>query len=389
MRVLAAALFLLVQLTAVCRAQWSAQPGETVRDAFGPVVGERASVCRGACGAGCPASCAEQVAYECSAPGRLRKVRIYECGTHQGCREHDDCLDRCLQRNVAGFDCQASCHREAVSTYGIETAGSWAAGGGPFDGDPIVFEYTRQSPGAPEAAYRCPEGARRECSGAAGRCVDSAGASIAPVFDSYPAGGPGDMRIAGFRSGRVCQGSAGPSGVCEPAVNIQVTGDEPCRSGGAETGCTWYGFELDYENADASQPLLCTSAGGEEDFLGGVVAGALAAAPANRNNELGAALGHLQDQLAGGSSLKDVLSGISIKPIGQPGSPSPAPQEELPPPPGVPGSVELAAASGHLLVPMYEKREGATPGTVVVREVRCTHRGEPVLEATFRLSFSR
>ena len=74
-------------------AQWSAQPGETKRNAFGPLRGDKTKVCRGACGAGCPDTCTEDVSYECIDSTRLRRVETYECGTHRGCREHDDCLD--------------------------------------------------------------------------------------------------------------------------------------------------------------------------------------------------------------------------------------------------------------------------------------------------------
>ena len=56
--------------------------------------------------------------------------------------------------------------------------------------------------------------------------------------------------------------------------------------------------------------------------------------------------------------------------------------------PGAPRSVQLPSASGRLLVPMYELRDGGAPGSVVVRKVRCIQNGSPVLETTFRLHFS-
>jgi hypothetical protein len=54
-------------------------------------------------------------------------------------------------------------------------------------------------------------------------------------------------------------------------------------------------------------------------------------------------------------------------------------------PPPVPKTVDLPARSGHLVVPMYEIVGASGSGTVTTREIRCTHRGVPVLEATFRL----
>jgi hypothetical protein len=105
-------------------AQWSAQPGETKRNAFGPLRGDKASVCRGACGLGCPAGCTEEVTCECVDSTQLRRVESFECGTQQGCREHDDCLDTCSQTGLASAECQTRCHDEAVESYGLEAGAS-------------------------------------------------------------------------------------------------------------------------------------------------------------------------------------------------------------------------------------------------------------------------
>lgn len=369
---------------ATAQAQWAAQPGARVRNDFGPSQGEHSTVCRGACGRGCPSSCDRSVAYECVGGEALRRVEIHECGTHPGCREHDDCLDRCLTRQAAGFDCQAECHGRAIEEYGFEQATSWATGGGPYDGEPIVFEYTRDAPGAPEAAYRCPEGARRSCSGTAGRCLAAGGTEAEPIFDSYP---DSAVRVTGFRAGRLCQNGT-RSSVCEEAIDIRVTGEDLCDHGRARSACTRYGFEFDYGGADPSRPLLCSSKGAGEDFLGSLVAGALGSMPADRDTELGAALGQIQDQLASGSSLQDVLSGFSVTPNGEeeeatePASPPP------PPPPGLAPETELPAPSGHLVVPMYELADENSGSSILTREVRCTLGGAPVLETTFRLHFT-
>jgi len=149
--------------------------------------------------------------------------------------------------------------------------------------------------------------------------------------------------------------------------------------------CTWYGFEFDYAGADPNHPLLCSSAGGEEDFLGGIVSDVIRAVPAQPGTELGDLLGHFQKELQRGGSLADVLSGISITPHGGTtvGGAPPDPVQQ----PGVPREVALAAPSGRLLVPMFEIIDGSAREPVVVREVRCTHRDLPVLETTFRLHF--
>lgn len=363
--------------------QWARQPGERVRNHFGPTVGLVASACRGACGGGCPSSCEATVTYECTAPDSLRRVRTYSCGTHAACREHDDCLDRCRERAARGLDCDAVCHKEAIQRYGFENATSWIGGGGPFGATPITFEYTRDTPQGPEPVFRCPGGSQPACSGGAGRCVTSAGLEVSPVFDRY-VGGTGTARVSGFRSGRVCRDGAGVPGVCEEAIDIDVRGDARCEQAGASKPCSWYGFEFDYANASPGVPLVCSTSAADEDFLGGVVKRALTAMPADRSTELGAALGHIQGELGRGRSLTDVLSGIKVTPAGG------APVGGAPPAgaaPGVPPSVPVPTARGHLVVPMYEMADTAAPGSVLVREVRCTQNGSPVVETTFRLHF--
>jgi hypothetical protein len=366
------ALFVLAVSTASgSGGQWSRQPGERVRDSFGPTGG----ACRGACGMGCPtSSCALTVGYECAGGDRLRRVRTYVCGTHQGCRAHDDCLDRCRQQRAKGLDCEALCHTEAVEQYGVETATSWGMGGGPFDDRRITFEYTRDAPDAPEPLFRCPAGAQLGCGSPAGRCVTADGTEAAPVFDAYAAGaGASGMHVSGFESGRLCGGGA-EAAVCEQTVDIDVTGDR-----------TWYGFEFDYSGADPSAPLRCLATGAEDDFMGGVIKSMVALAPADDNTEAGKVLGRIQRELGRGASLTDILSGIRVTPAGKSPPAPPAPGTS----PGVPASVPIPAASGHLVVPMFELRDGAPPGSTLVRDVRCTHNGAPVLETSFRLRFPK
>lgn len=70
-----------------------------MRNIFGPDIGLSANQCRGACGGGCPKSCSIEVSYECMGSAQLRRVEAFTCGTHKGCREHDDCLDTCMRNN--------------------------------------------------------------------------------------------------------------------------------------------------------------------------------------------------------------------------------------------------------------------------------------------------
>jgi len=370
-------------------AQWAANPGDTVRNAFGPVKNQGAPVCRGACGVDCPSSCDQEVQFECAGDGKLLRVRSYSCGTHQGCREHDDCLDRCSQERAEGYDCAAECHAEAVANWGLDRAGVWAAGGGPYEGEPIRFQYTMDKPGGPEAIYGCPDGARRQCTAGQGGCL-AGSESVDPEFETFNGGGPNTVRVSGFRSGRVCLAGGQPSSVCQSTVDIQVTGDDRCAQPDGAQRCTWYGFELDYRNANPAEPLICHSSGAEEDFLGGIVSAAIEAAPADSDSDtdLGKMLGHFQKELNNGKSLDQLFSGITVTTADGKTLGAAAPTETFHEP-GVPSEVVLNGASGHLLVPIFERHDASLPGTSVEHQVRCSQEGRPVIETTFRLHFAK
>ena len=216
----------------------SSEPGTTVRNIFGPDVGMGANECRGACGGGCPDSCSIQVSYECLGSTQLRRVEAFSCGTHPGCREHDDCLDECLATNPQSGDCGSQCDTRAMEEYGLESSASWMLGDGPYDGE-ITFEYTRHAPAALEPAYRCPGDAKRQC-GESASCIASNGDRVDPVFESYPQGKKGAMQISGFRSGPLCANNS--DSVCAHSENIRVTGADSCPRG----GCTRFGMEFDY-----------------------------------------------------------------------------------------------------------------------------------------------
>jgi hypothetical protein len=366
-------------------AQFSAEPGATVRNAFGPQAGNKANQCRGACGGGCPESCAETVSYECLDSSQLRRVVNLECGTHQGCRAHDDCLDACLQDGAQGDNCQAECDASAVQRFGVESSASWLIGGGPYDGH-INFEYTRDAPGALEPAYRCPDGANRQCAGSVG-CTAANGAQVDPVFDSYPAAGANAIRISDFRSGPACG-----DGVCEQSATISVTGEDSCVRG----SCTRFGMEFDYQNADPSVLLECSTStrGGDDNFvgdilkLGGDAMSSRGGSSGDGQGEDGMAelMGMFGKVLASADSPEDI--NISMAPLDEDGKPIESLRigtDPLNGPPPIPHRVQLPAASGHLFVPMYQMADGLNPGEVKERRIRCTHKGVPALETIFRL----
>lgn len=373
------ALLLLAPLAA--SAQGSAKPGDTVRNLFGPMPGTAPSMCRGACGKGCPESCSQSVILECLDTERVRRVVAYSCGTHQGCREHDDCLDAC-RANAQGLDCDAYCHTQAIEAWGIERASSWAMGSGPFDSAPIRFEYTLHTPDAHEPAFRCPEGARLACSSGQGRCLTAGGAAVDPVFDSYPTAGPDAMRVTGFRAGKLCG-----ERVCEQGSLIRVTGEDTCERG----RCTRYGVEFAYRNADPAVPLECSAATtGGGDFIGNLLKEAADTMPRQGEGPeadgMAQLMGLFQQVLQSADTPEDVQ--ISMTPLDEAGNPIESqrvgPGTDFVP--SVPRSITLPAASGRLLVPMYQLADIGDSSNRV-REIRCTHDGWPVFEAVFKLQF--
>jgi len=366
----------------------SAQPGATVRNVFGPDVGLGANQCRGACGGGCPRSCTFEVSFECVGDANLRRVQAVTCGTHQGCREHDDCLDSCLLNNPESRDCQPQCDGKAMEKYGFENATPWLLGKGPYDGQ-ITFQYTRHAPAELEPAYRCPPGSNRQCGGGE-VCVGPHGHSIDPVFDSYPAASAGAMQISLLRAGPFCK--SGDNRVCEHSDTIRVAGDATCPGG----ACTRFGIEFDYRNGDPAAPLECATStrGGDSDFIGDLVklgGDAIAnrdAATGGPKQDDGMAqlLGIFGKVIASADSPEDLQ--VSMTTLDEQGNPDESKRvgsEAGGVPAPIPSSVELPAASGHLIVPMYQLAASSKPGTIKERRITCTHKGEPVLETVFTL----
>ncbi len=388
---------LLCLLAGPAWSQWAAEAGDRVRNGFGPESAAGASACRGACGAGCPSSCDQEVRYECRADGSLTRVRRYSCGTHPACRDHDDCLDRCVSEQAEGYDCAAYCHSEAVDAWGMEPALTWAAGGGPYQGDAIIFDYSMDRPGGAEAVYVCPEGAERQCADGQGLCQRK-GRPVDPVFGGYQGGAAKRMQIEGFRSGRVCTAGSRPEEVCRVSMDIPITGQDRCRQAEGDVPCSWYGFEMNYRNAVPGEPMYCRTSADGEDFLGRMISKGMAAggSPGGHDDdsadpaipkEFSQIFEQVQRDVEKGRSLEGALSDITIvtedgQVVGGPAGPSPYPR------PGVPNEVMLDGSSGHVMVAMFERTDGGAPGSVIEHQVTCLQGGEPVVETTFRLHFA-
>ena len=355
---------------------------QTVRNEFGPSGGGKPNLCRGACGGGCPKSCDITTSYECTGESRFRRVVSYDCGTHEGCRAHDYCLDRCLKGSGDVGACSKQCDGMVVHQYGIDKAGSWLTGGGPYDGRK-QFEYTRDADNAPEPIFRCPEGASEQCSGRVG-CM-AGGSWMEPAFDGYSESAGGTLQVSAFRAGPACGDS-----VCRQSAAIEISGDDSCPGG----QCTRFGMEFDYRNADPAVPLECrTSTSSEGDFIGDLLKQGADAMESRgtmpdpeSENGMEALVGLFGKVLASADSAEDV--NISMTPLDENGNPIESQRVGSQPadgPPPIPSRVELPAASGHLFVPMYQLADAMQPGESKERRVICKYKGNPALETTFRL----
>ncbi len=158
------------------------------------------ATCRGACGGGCPRTCEdftlcvddESSSGHCDYTGK-------RCGTHQGCREHDDCYDACGPRGVLDLGvwrCRRACDLGCIRRYGLAQCRSWMTGAGPYDGelsftDPPVAGDGRCMPGADGGAGTDGGGAGTD----GGTCLDVDGKYLCgdgcPCPPPYACMGPG------------------------------------------------------------------------------------------------------------------------------------------------------------------------------------------------------
>lgn len=106
--------------------------------------------CRGACGGDCPGKPIKVLRYVQSGDCyyKCSYDKVWVCGTHRCCREHDACYDRCASAGRPalcrrGCDSKAFlCARDSLSWYippgirdtiALGMCASWARGHGPFD----------------------------------------------------------------------------------------------------------------------------------------------------------------------------------------------------------------------------------------------------------------
>lgn len=107
------------------------------------------SKCRGACGPDCPVTCTPAASIEVCVDDKTtcqHQVCSYTgltCGTHAGCRVHDDCYDDC-SASGAGFMCWRQCDLDCIKKYGL-LCGSWKSGYGPFDGSMTFYGPAKSS----------------------------------------------------------------------------------------------------------------------------------------------------------------------------------------------------------------------------------------------------
>ncbi|MCK4392452.1 hypothetical protein KAX17_06065 [Candidatus Bipolaricaulota bacterium] len=118
------------------------------------------SLCRGACGSDCPDTCEpqgdmvlhERDLYNDGLYYRITYPGVIRCGTHEGCRWHDACFDRCVEEydetgdyDAYVGDCHTRCNLQVAADHGATQGLKWAAGDGPYDGyllfsDPPIWE---------------------------------------------------------------------------------------------------------------------------------------------------------------------------------------------------------------------------------------------------------
>lgn len=113
------------------------------------------SLCRGACGPDCPTTCRsgtpvteclEWQTADCRWHAKVCTYPVRECGSHAGCRDHDDCYDDCATA-LFPFGCRRICDKKCSDDYDAGTCLGWANGNGPYDswisyaGEPTSYSY--------------------------------------------------------------------------------------------------------------------------------------------------------------------------------------------------------------------------------------------------------
>jgi hypothetical protein len=124
-------------------------PGGAFGKLSGSTTGPCGALCRGACGPDCTTvNCTFKGTGLCQHDnfgkqnGYWQTATVYNCGTHDGCRQHDDCYDLCNDGRCGTWTavtCRRGCDADAFRQYPVEGP-SWVGGHGPFDGR-LDFEY--------------------------------------------------------------------------------------------------------------------------------------------------------------------------------------------------------------------------------------------------------
>ncbi len=147
------------------------------------------ALCRGACGSDCPSTCMRKPDITlCSQDpsGNTHSTCTYKnvikCGSHLGCRVHDNCYDKCARGGETNLcnefppgTCHCSCDTDCISTYGVDTCSNWANGLGPFDSylyfsDPPIHAGPFPGPCPNNLVTSCPEIGQTSCNGI---CTDT------------------------------------------------------------------------------------------------------------------------------------------------------------------------------------------------------------------------
>jgi hypothetical protein len=123
------------------------------------------SLCRGACGGDCPSTCRDLPDISiCVSDGEhdfVCKYGVIECGSHQGCREHDACYDDCATAPRPAL-CRRGCDLACISNYGIGDCNNWRIGGDPYDSW-LKFSYPPVQTACVGSTPYCVDGKCVEC----------------------------------------------------------------------------------------------------------------------------------------------------------------------------------------------------------------------------------
>jgi len=89
-----------------------------------------------------------------------------------------------------------------------------------------------------------------------GSAIAARAESIQPGFFYHD---PSGIRLTAARSGAACVEDEKPTGVCEKAHRILITGEETCDyPPDKRYPCTWFGYEFDYQDATPGTSIECT-----------------------------------------------------------------------------------------------------------------------------------